>query len=45
MVDINKTNDKELQDLQMRVDELNGKIKEYLDNIQINANRYRQCTS
>lgn len=45
MVDIYKSNDKELNDLEKRVDYLNSQMNEYLSKIQSDSVRYRQCTS
>jgi len=45
MVDIYKTNDKELNDLEKRVDYLNSQMNDYLSKIQSDSVRYRQCTS
>lgn len=45
MVDIYKTNDKELSDLEKRADLLNGQMNDYLAKIQSDSVRYRQCTS
>lgn len=45
MTDLYRTNDKELNDLQNRLDGLHAQMAEYLSNIQLNADRYRQCTS
>lgn len=45
MVDIYKTNDKELTDLEQRVDYLNSQMNDYLSKIQTDSVRYRQCTS
>lgn len=45
MADTYKANDKELRELQDRVDVLNQRMTEYLTVIQQNSDRYRQCTS
>jgi len=45
MVDIYKTNDKELNDLEKRVEYLNSQMNDYLSKIQSDSVRYRQCTS
>lgn len=45
MVDIYKSNDKELNDLEKRVEYLNSQMNEYLSKIQLDSVRYRQCTS
>lgn len=45
MADTYRANDRELKELQERVDELNRQMNEYLTIIQQNSDRYRQCTS
>lgn len=45
MVQTYQINDKELRELQVRVDDLNDQIKIYLDQIQEKSDYYRQCTS
>lgn len=45
MVDIYKTNDKELSDLQNQIEDLYKKASAHLADIQTDAARYRQCTS
>lgn len=45
MADVYRNNDRELQALQGKVDDLNSKMNEYLDVIQTHSDRYRQCTS
>lgn len=44
MDDIYKSNEKEIQNLEAELNDLTGKITFYLQTIQTNAERYRQCT-
>ncbi|XP_059611859.1 laminin subunit beta-1 isoform X2 [Phlebotomus argentipes] len=45
MVDVYKVNDRELESLRDRISGLNDDMTKYLNKIQEDADRYRQCTS
>lgn len=45
MTDTYKYNEKELEGLKSRVDELNHEMAGYLEKIQERSDYYRQCTS
>lgn len=45
MADIYRTNDKDLNDLEQRINDLNSQMNGYLSKIQSDSVRYRQCTS
>lgn len=45
MADVYRSNDKELRELQEKVDLLNKDISDHLSVIQESSDRYRQCTS